>query len=84
MSITIESDLKEILGKIENKLENLQKDVSDIKIKVELGTVKTKVEGLEKEVDEVKSEIKELKGTQKNQMWSLITLFGIVVIATLV
>jgi hypothetical protein len=32
MSVTIEQDLKEILGAINQKLDNLQKDVTDIKI----------------------------------------------------
>jgi hypothetical protein len=32
MSVTIEQDLKEILGSINQKLDNLQKDVMDIKI----------------------------------------------------
>jgi hypothetical protein len=32
MSVTIEQDLKEILGSISQKLDNLQKDVMDIKI----------------------------------------------------
>lgn len=32
MSVTIEQDLKEILGKIDQKLEGIQKDVVDLKI----------------------------------------------------
>jgi hypothetical protein len=34
MSITIESDLKEILVKLDQKLDNIQKDVTDLKIEV--------------------------------------------------
>jgi hypothetical protein len=32
MSITIEQDLKDILGEISHKLDDLQKDVTDLKV----------------------------------------------------
>ncbi|NJL51260.1 MAG: hypothetical protein HC930_01815 [Hydrococcus sp. SU_1_0] len=32
MSINIETDLKEILTKIDNRLDNLQKDMTDVKV----------------------------------------------------
>lgn len=52
MSVTIESDLKEILAKfdkLENKLDNLQKDVNDLK----LGEIRfeTEIQGLAKRLD---------------------------------
>jgi archaellum component FlaC len=51
MSIKIESDLKEVLNRIDQKLDNLQKDVTDIKVEIadlkgEVKVVDTKVEGL--------------------------------------
>lgn len=53
MSVQIETDLKDILGKIDQKLDNLQKDVTELKIgqtklegKIEANS--TKIEGLDK------------------------------------
>lgn len=46
MTIQIETDLKDILGKIDQKLDNLQKDVTDIKI------AQTKLEGKVEALDE--------------------------------
>jgi tetrahydromethanopterin S-methyltransferase subunit G len=63
MSISIESDLKEVLGQINQKLDNLQKDVTDINLR--LTKVETKLDGA---VDD----IKEIKGSQKAQIWALI------------
>jgi hypothetical protein len=50
MSISIESDLKEILTKIDQKLDNLQKDVTDLKIEL-IGT-KTELKGEIRTLDE--------------------------------
>ena len=55
MSITIESDLKEILTKIDQKLDNLQKDVTDLKIEM----IATKAE-LKEEISDLKGEVKVL------------------------
>ncbi len=72
--VTVTYSLEEILGDIKQsiketnqKLDTLQKDVTDIKA----GQVK-----LETELAAVKEDIKEIKGTQKNQIWILITLLG--------
>lgn len=62
MSVTIEQDLKEILDKMSQKLENLALDMA---------TVKTKLEGLE-------NDVKDIKGSQKAQIW---TLIGILITA---
>jgi predicted nuclease with TOPRIM domain len=62
-NIQIESDLKEILNKLEGKLDNLQKDVTDINLK--LTKVETKLDG-------TVEDIKEIKGSQKAQIWTLI------------
>ena len=47
--IQISTDLSKILERIENKLENLQKDVTDIK--VGQARLEEKVEGLSKRID---------------------------------
>ncbi|PZV27601.1 MAG: DUF1640 domain-containing protein [Snowella sp.] len=59
MAITIESDLKEYLVKFEQKLDNLQKDVGDVKVAI------ARLEG------ELKSEMKSLEGELKGDMKSL-------------
>lgn len=58
-NIQIESDLKEILNKIDGKLDNLQKDVTDINLRL------TKVET---KLDSTVEDIKEIKGSQKAQI----------------
>lgn len=62
-NIQIETDLKEILNKIDGKLDNLQKDVTDINVRF----VK-----VETKLDSTVDNIKEIKGSQKAQIWSLI------------
>ena len=69
MSVTIEQDLKEILGSINQKLDNLQKDVMDIKIVQ--ARLEEKVDSLEKDIEGVKEDTKELKGSHKGQIWKL-------------
>ena len=68
-NIQIESDLKEILNKLDGKLDNLQKDVTDINLR--LTKVETKLDG-------TVEDIKEIKGSQKAQIW---TLIGILITA---
>ena len=65
MSIQIESDLKEILGQINQKLDNLDDKVDDINVR--LAKVETKL-------DSAVDDIKELKSTQKSQIWALISI----------
>ena len=49
MSITIEQDLKEVLGEINQKLGHLQGDVTDLK--VGQARLEEKVDGLGKRID---------------------------------
>lgn len=65
--LQVTTDLSKVLERIEQKIDNVQKDVTEIKA----GQVK-----LETEMVAVKEDIKDLKGTQKNQIWTLITLLG--------
>lgn len=68
-NIQIESDLKKILDKLDGKLDNLQKDVTDMNIRL------TKVET---KLDSTVENINEIKGSQKAQIW---TLIGILITA---
>ena len=59
MSINVESDLKEILDKLERKIDNLQSDVSGLRqqdiptINVKLENLSTRMSHVEKTVDKV-------------------------------
>jgi uncharacterized coiled-coil protein SlyX len=58
MSINIETDLKEILTKIDNRLDNLQKDMTDVKVSVaeqkkDIQRLEEKIDGLGKRLDNV-------------------------------
>ena len=55
MSVTIEQDLKDILGKIDQKLDGLQKDIVDLKIgqteiKGEIKTLSERINGIDERV----------------------------------
>ena len=69
MTIQIESDLKEVLGQITQKLDTLQKDVTDINLR--LTKVETKLDG-------TIVDIKDIKGSGQAQIW---TLIGILITA---
>ncbi|MBC6418254.1 MAG: hemolysin XhlA family protein [Prochloron sp. SP5CPC1] len=69
MTIQIESDLKEVLGEINHKLDTLQKDVTDINLR--LTKVETKLKGSTED-------IKDIKRSQQAQIW---TLIGILITA---
>ena len=60
MTIQIESDLKDVLNKIDGKLDNLQKDVTDINLRLTRVEVK-----LDSELPTIKEDIREIKTTQK-------------------
>ena len=78
----IETDLGKILERIEQKLDTLQKDVTEIKVgQARLEERMTAVEG---EVKEVKGEIKDLKASQRNQIWALIGILGTAVVGTVI
>ncbi len=77
MSINVESDLKEILNKLEQKLDNLQNDVSGLRqqdiptINVKLENLSTRMSQVEKTVDKVSTnqetiqkDVSDLKGVK--------------------
>jgi capsule polysaccharide export protein KpsE/RkpR len=65
MAINIETDLKEILNKLDTKLDKVASDVSEIKS--EVAVLKTNQENM-------KEQLSKIDGSQKAQIWSLITL----------
>ena len=79
---TIETDLGKILDQINQnlketnqKLESIQKDVTVLQ--VDMATVKTEIAGL-------KQDIQEIKGSQKAQIWALITILATAVGGTVI
>ena len=81
VTYSLESILKEIKDSIKDvnqkidtlqkevnqKIDTLQKDVTEIKI--------AQAE-IKSEVKDLKEQVRDMKGTQKNQIWALITLLG--------
>jgi archaellum component FlaC len=57
MSVNIETDLKEILTKIDNRLDNLQKDMTDVKVSV--AEQKKDIERLEEKIDSTSKRLEE-------------------------
>ena len=80
MAIQIESDLKEILGQINQKLETISNEVKDMNIR--LTKVETKLDSelpaIKDSIRETKDSIKEVKSAQQAQIW---TLIGILITA---
>ncbi|MDJ0662379.1 MAG: hemolysin XhlA family protein [Crocosphaera sp.] len=73
--IQVTTDLSELLGKINDKLDNLQKDVTELKI----GQAR-----LESDVSTLREDVKELKGSSKAQIWTLIGILATAVIGTVI
>ncbi len=65
MAINIESDLKEILLEIKSDIKELKKDMS---------AIKTELAVVQNNQDNFKDKLADITGTQKAQIWSLITL----------
>ena len=65
--ITVSYLLEEVLKRMDNKLDTIQKDVMDLKVGV--ATLTEKVESMDKQLEKV-------EGTQKNQVWALIVLLA--------
>ena len=80
MATTIETDLKEVLGefkqefsKLNQRLDRIEGDLTSLK--VDMATVKT-------ELNFIREDVKELKGSQRAQIWALIiTVIGATITA---
>ena len=69
MSIQVDFDLKEILNKIDKRLDKIGNSLEELKISQREKRV---------DLDNVKEDIKEIKGSQRAQIW---TLIGILITA---
>ncbi len=86
MSIQIESDLKEILERIEKRFDKIDSDNKDLRevvtsIDKRLIKVETK---LDSELPAIHKSIDEIKGSQKAQIWTLIGILFTAVTGILV
>ncbi|MFM7572421.1 MAG: hypothetical protein ACKO4S_04680 [Snowella sp.] len=80
MATTIETDLKEVLGefkqefsKLNQRLDRIESDLTSLK--VDMATVKT-------ELNFIREDVKDLKGSQRSQIWALIiTVIGATIAA---
>ena len=63
MATTIETDLKEVLERIDKRLGSIESDMTTLK--VDMATVKA-------DLTTVKDDIRDLKGSQRSQIWVLI------------
>ena len=98
MATTIETDLKEVLGefkqefsKLNQRLDRIESDLTSLKvsqaeIKGEMETFKAEVKGefstLKNELAFIKEDVKDLKSSQRSQIWALIiTVIGATITA---
>ncbi len=82
MSVTIEQDIKEVLGEINQKLENINSRLTNLE--VGQARLEEKVDALDKDIERVKEDTKELKGSQKAQIWTLIGILGTALLGTVI
>ena len=76
----IQTDLAEVLGQINTKLGAIASDVTDLKVGV--ARIEAKFTGdiqrIDSEISTIKDDIKEIRGSQRAQIW---TLIGILITA---
>jgi len=75
MPSTIETDVKEVLGEFKQEFAKLNQRLD--RIENDLTTLKIDVATVKVEVGTIKEDMKELKGSQRAQIWALIiTMIG--------
>ena len=72
---TIETDLKDILAKIDNNLEKIDDRLS----RLETGQVR-----VEEKLNSLNSRVENLEGSQSKQVWTLIGIIGTTVIGVVI
>jgi capsule polysaccharide export protein KpsE/RkpR len=68
----IETDLAEILNKFEQKLDKIDTKID--KVSSDVSEIKTEVGVLKANQENMKEQLSKIDGSQKAQIWSLITL----------
>jgi len=72
MATTIETDLKDVLERIDKRLGSLESDMTTLK--VDMATVKT-------ELTLTREDVKDIKGRATVQIWTLIGLIATIITA---
>jgi hypothetical protein len=72
MATTIETDLKDVLERIDKRLGSLESDMTTLK--VDMATVKT-------ELTLTREDVKDIKGRATAQIWTLIGLIATIITA---
>jgi t-SNARE complex subunit (syntaxin) len=82
MPMMIETDLKDVLNKLDQrfdrldqKLDKIESDLTDLK--VDMATVKA-------DLTTVKEEVKDLRGSQRAQIWALIGIIFTAVVSAVI
>ncbi|MEY2985549.1 MAG: hypothetical protein RLZZ568_2166 [Cyanobacteriota bacterium] len=75
MSVTIETELKDVLNKLDQRLDKIETDLTDLK--VDMATVKV-------DLTTVKEDVKELRGSQRAQIWALIGIIFTAVVSAVI
>jgi predicted PurR-regulated permease PerM len=76
MSINIEQDLASILNKLDQKLDKLDEKFEKKldKVSSDVSEIKTETSILKANQENMKEQLSKIDGSQKAQIWSLITL----------
>jgi len=78
MATTIETDLKEVLGDIQKELKEIRGDLNYLK--VSQAEIRGDLAALKVEMSLIKEDVKDLKGSQRSQIWVLIvTVVGAII-----
>ncbi|MEB3310251.1 MAG: hypothetical protein VKJ02_08460 [Snowella sp.] len=80
MATTIETDLKEVLGKLDQRFDRLEQKLD--RMDADLTTLKVDMATVKADLTTVKDDIKDIRGNQRSQIWALIiTVIGATVAA---
>ncbi|BFM38914.1 hemolysin XhlA family protein [Synechocystis sp. LKSZ1] len=75
MSTIVETELKDVLAKIDSRLERIETDLTDIKISQAR---------MEEKLDSLDDRVRNLEGNQNKQIWALIlAILGALITATI-
>jgi hypothetical protein len=74
MATTIETDLREVLAKIDNRLERIENDLTEFKAEIakDMTVLKVDMATVKADLTTVKEDVKDLRGSQRSQIWVLI------------
>jgi len=76
MTTTIETDLREVLAKIDNRLERIGNNLTEFKAEIakDMTVLKVDMATVKADLTTVKEDVKDLRGSQRSQIWVLIVV----------